>query len=218
MLKLLELDSQKALAPLLPSLLIDASKLEKIDNYAELDDKTTTDVTLRLRQTFFAGGKNYYTWQASKKNASFQKANFESKALNLELDLIASYLNILGFEEILDYRIKQVEALSEQLRVVKSRYELGSATSSELRQAQARLAASEAARSLVTSRLRSAQSSLQSFLNISEELELSWPNKPSLESDLLLKIKARALEKKSEGYSQQSAYRKSRTRKKSATF
>lgn len=187
--------AKKALSPMIPSLSLSASKLEQLDDYSEISSKDALDVSLNLKQTFFAGGKNYFNWKASLENAELAKASFHSASLDLELELITNYLNLLGLEEIYQYRIKQVSALEEQLRVVKSRFELGSATIAEQRQAEARLAASQGARSLVESRLKRAQATLASYLESDENFKLIWPDSPKLSEDYLNSITELALEK-----------------------
>lgn len=169
-----------AFGQMLPSLNFRAEHTQLLTDPAPGEADRFQDYLLILRQVIFQGGSNYYDWRASQHLSEATKARVESIIQNLKLELIQIYLTVLAQQEILGYQQEQVRVLKNQLEVVRTRFEAGATILSDIRQAEARLAASEGATALAKSQLDSAYANLERFLGpASQGRRLSWPEHPS---------------------------------------
>lgn len=170
--------ANSAFGRLLPVVNLNASHIQSVDEPLFGNNQRTQEYSLILRQIIFAGGGSYYNWRANQYLSDSTKAGAASVIQGLKLELIQAYLAVLTQAEILKHQQEQVAVLKNQLQVVKTRFEAGSAILSDVRQAEARLAASEGAAALGQSQYDQAKANFQRLLGLGEDRQLSWPTPP----------------------------------------
>lgn len=170
--------AQSAFGRMLPSLNFNASYIQQLDEPLFDDSQKIQEYALILRQNLFTGGASYYTWRTAKYLSENTKASVAAIIQELKLELIQAYLTVLTREEILKHQLEQVHVLKNQLSVVKTRFEAGSAILSDVRQAEARLAASEGAAALGRSQRDQALANFQRLLGLRPGISLQWPELP----------------------------------------
>jgi TolC family type I secretion outer membrane protein len=163
---------------LLPEVNLSASYRQPAEDALSSSNELSRDYALTISQPLFAGGSRYYQWQADQAAHRVTEANVQATIQNLKLEVIDTYLAVLSQKEIYQRQVEQVNVLKEQLEVVQTRFEAGSAIVSDLRQAEARLAASQGAAALAKSELAKSRSQLVRLTGINSAATLQWPKLP----------------------------------------
>jgi outer membrane protein len=92
--------------------------------------------TFNMRQTLFDGLNNVYSLKKSYQDRRASRESYRSAELSLILDVKTKYFTLLKNQRLVDVRNDAVARAEEQLKTVQSRYELGSASLSEVLKAK----------------------------------------------------------------------------------
>lgn len=174
-----ERTAKSAFGRMLPTLNLNGNYIQRLDDpLLATESEQVKEYGLILRQNLFTGGESYYSWRAARYFSDNTRASVGAFIQELKLELVQAYLTVLTREEILKHQLEQVRVLKNQLSVVKTRFEAGSAILSDVRQAEARLAASEGAAALGRSQREQALANFQRLLGPQQNLQLQWPKLP----------------------------------------
>lgn len=111
----------------------------------------TADTTTRPRSTgvevtqnLFNGLRDVAGVRSARTQFAATEAGLQSTEQTVFLDVVTAYTDVLRDEEVVRLNRFQVDVLKRQLEATKARFELGELTLTDVRQAEARLAAAEA--------------------------------------------------------------------------
>lgn len=170
--------SQEQLSYLLPRVDARASISQEADEQWFRKETISESYGLSFRQTLWSSENNFFHWQSSTSREQADLASVAVNIQNLKLRFIGVYIDVLSQGEQLKHQTEQVKVLKKQVALVKARFEFGSAIASDLKQAEARLAASKGQEALSKSSYQRSLSLLQELTGHDKQGTLSWPEIP----------------------------------------
>ena len=173
-----QMTAKQEMANILPTLGVQAELTQDPEERLFDRDVMGERYSLVLRQPIFGGSANYYHWRAARDARDSTAADVETSIQDLKLELIVAYVDVLASQDVVEQQRRQVTVLKDQLEVVRARFEGGAAIASDLRQAEARLAASEGRRALAESQLEQAEANLSRLSGFNKPFRLQWPVAP----------------------------------------
>ncbi len=102
------------------------------------------ETKLQITQPLFTGGGLLYSYRATQQAEHASIAEFDAAKSQLTLQVKQTYFRYLQARELMDIETHQLELAQEQLRVTRALFEVDKLALSELRRAEAGLAAAEA--------------------------------------------------------------------------
>jgi outer membrane protein TolC len=157
-------------------------------------DPTTGDIiasrystSFRIGQRVFDGLSNIYTVRRAKQDWAASQENYRSAELALILGIKIRYFNLLKNQKLVDVQKDAVARAEEQFKTVESRYELGSASKSEVLKAKVQLGVESLALLDAENKVEVAQADLNRIMNrdVSVPIEVS-PDASSAEISIAL--------------------------------
>jgi len=123
---------------------------------AALGDGTThpTTSTLTAVQPLFDGFQTLNNVRQADSNIRAERENLRAVEEQAMLDTVTAYMDVIRDRNILSVRDQNVKVLSEELRSVKARFDVGEVTRTDVEQARATLAAAQSADAVAKGNLR----------------------------------------------------------------
>lgn len=118
---------------------------ERIGNAAETwdyDDAKSRSLT--VNQPIFSGGGTVASFMSAKKRVKAARANLSAVEQQVIFDAIVAYTDVVEKQSVLELNEKNVEVLQKQMDVTNARFKVGELTITDVSQAKARLALSQA--------------------------------------------------------------------------
>jgi len=103
-------------------------------------------LTLNVSQSLFAGGTTMAAMSAAENAVQAQRARLTSAEQTVLLSAATAYMNVFRDQSVVDLNIKNEQVLTRHLEATRDRYEVGEITRTDVHQAEARLAGSNATR------------------------------------------------------------------------
>lgn len=146
-------------------------------NGAEDVTGTTTSKSLRLEQPLFRGGGTISSLQSAKQRVKAGQFDLMATEQQVLLDAVTVYMDVVAASSLLDLSRKNESVLSEQLRVAKTRFQVGEVTRTDVAQSQSRL--SEARSSVIAAegQLVSAVAAFERVVGYKPMGEMAIPGK-----------------------------------------
>lgn len=114
---------------------------EKI--YTNLNQNYSNSYGIRVSWNLFNGFNDYVNIQKSKINEMNARENLLAYKRQLEANIRQLYENYRSYVEIIDINRENLAAATEELRLAEERYQIGSGTSLDVREAQVKLTKAE---------------------------------------------------------------------------
>ena len=114
---------------------------EKI--YTNLDQNYSSSYGISLSWNLFNGFNDYVNIQKAKINEKNARENLLAYKRQLEANIRQLYENYRSYVEIIDINRENLAAATEELRLAQERYQVGSGTSLDVREAQVKLTRAE---------------------------------------------------------------------------
>lgn len=108
------------------------------------DESNSTSATIQLSQPLYTGGRVAHGIDAAMAGVERGRENLRSVEQQIMLSVIQAYADVIRDTEVLRIRETNLNVLQRQLQEAEARFEVGEITRTDVAQAQARLAASEA--------------------------------------------------------------------------
>lgn len=134
---------------------------------------------LNVEQTLFNGGRVAHSYRAEKSAYRAQQASYEDQQQQVLLELITAYVNVLLAKDVESQNASLVNVLETQLKATEARFEQGVLTKTDVKQAQARLAAAKAGLTQAQGQIRLSRNALVNVLGFFPETPLTWPTIPA---------------------------------------
>lgn len=174
-------------AGLLPSIALSAnSTWNETDITRQVAGASTVPInyntngwSLSLTQPLFRW-QNWVAYQQSELSVALTEAQFEAARMDLVLRSAQAYFDVLLAEHTLTTAQAQKAAIGEQLAAAKKNFEVGTATITDMHEAQARLDLTEAQLIVAVNALEVAKFTLQTLTGKSEEGLKPWRRQVTL--------------------------------------
>ncbi len=108
------------------------------------DTSQQKEASISLDQPIYRGGSTFAATDAAKHTIKAQEALLFATQQDVLSSAVEAYMNVARDENLLQLSMKNREVISEQLRATNDRFEQGSVTKTDVKQAEARLAGAEA--------------------------------------------------------------------------
>jgi outer membrane protein len=112
--------------------------------FASPDESNSTSATISLNQPLYTGGRVAHGIDAAMAGVERGRENLRSVEQQIMLSVIQAYADVIRDTEIVRIRETNLGVLQRQLEEANARFEVGEITRTDVAQAQARLASSEA--------------------------------------------------------------------------
>lgn len=158
---------------------------------ASMGDKTTENkvtgvetelspesYSLSLSQSLYAGGETLAAIDEAKNTIMAARAELVSVEQDVFASVVASYMNVVRDEAVLDLNTKNEEVLRRQLQATRDRFEVGEITRTDVHQAEARLAGVTARRIQARGNLEASRASYAKIIG-SVPVDLVRPVPPT---------------------------------------
>lgn len=129
---------------------------------------------ITARQTLFNGGNIMYGYRAAKMGLKAAEATYENTRQSTLLSAVDAYVGLLTAKDVQKLQANQVNLLKEQLSATNAQFEAGEVTKTDLSQAKARLASTEANYVQAKGSVHVAQATLDKLIGHNIEA-LTWP-------------------------------------------
>jgi outer membrane protein len=107
--------------------------------------KNNWNASVTASQTVFAGGRILAQRRQADAQVRAGRARLHSREQSVLLDTVTSYMNVVRDESVVKLNKTNIELLTKQLEAAKARFDVGEITRTDVSQAEARLAAGQAA-------------------------------------------------------------------------
>lgn len=138
----------QALAGWRPTLQVELStNISDIEGSAygsSADGSHEKTANIQLSQPLFRGGKTISQVKAAKNIIRAQNAMLSLTEQQVLRDAVSAYMDVVRNNALLSLSIKNKEVIEQQLQATKDRFDVGSVTKTDIKQAEARLAGAEA--------------------------------------------------------------------------
>lgn len=118
---------------------------------------TSGSFGIEINQSIFDGFQTRNNVQAAEAGVRAQRANLRNTEQNTLFDAAQAFMDVLQNRQIASLRARNIDALNEQLRSERSRFEVGEGTRTDVAQAQASLAGARAQLSAARAQVTSAE-------------------------------------------------------------
>ncbi len=139
----------------------------------EAQTSTSWSNGFTLSQTFFDGGANFYRIAQSYHTRAAQEENVRGAENDLILGVKEGYFNLLKSHKLVEVQEAAVERAEEFLKTIESRYELGSASLSEVLKARVQLGTEQLELLRRENDVEVGRAGLNTILNRSVETEIT---------------------------------------------
>lgn len=148
---------------------------------------------VNVKQNLFTGGQTFSSYRSAQKGYESSQSNALVVTQNILVSLVQAYTDVLKDEELLRLQKNQVKVLSTQLDATKSRFKQGEVTKTDVKQAEARVAAAKAAYTQALGTLTTSKTVLKNILGSVPE-GMSWPKTTFEFPESVDLVKAQVLE------------------------
>lgn len=142
-------------------------------------NRTTTSanysVGVDVRQEVFDGGASYSNYRSAAADEAASREGYRGARQNLIFNVRSSYFSALKAEKLLEVQVDAIKRAEEQLKIAQARYDLGSASLSDVLKAKVSYTSDQLALLSAQNSVQSALAGLNSILgeDVNDSLELS---------------------------------------------
>ncbi|MGI9373514.1 MAG: TolC family outer membrane protein [Hyphomicrobiales bacterium] len=147
------------------------------DTVTVTDDRDTGGFTIALNQPIFDGFKTVYSTKAAEATVDAGRQSLLGTEQAVLLDAVTAYVDVIRDRSIVVLRLKNVEALREQLRASQARFDVGEITRTDVAQSKARLAEAESALTVARANVAASEAFYQRVIG-KRPIKLRQPNGP----------------------------------------
>ncbi len=147
------------------------------DTVTVKDDRDNGGFTIALGQPIFDGFKTVNSTKAAEATVDAGRQSLLGTEQAVLLDAVTAYVDVIRDRSIVVLRLKNVEALQEQLRASQARFDVGEITRTDVAQSRARLAEAESALTVARANVSSAEAFYQRVIG-NRPGKLRQPNGP----------------------------------------
>ena len=138
----------------------------------------TAQVSLSVEQVLFDGFRTKNSILAANSRILVGRQTLRSTQMDVLIDGVQAYVDVLLYQQITSIRKQNLDFLTEQLRSLKARLNVGEGTRTDVAQAQAQLAAAKAQLTAATTNLRSSRAIYAQVIG-RKPVKLSAPKVPA---------------------------------------
>ncbi|MFC1673583.1 TolC family outer membrane protein [Pseudomonadota bacterium] len=123
-----------------------SKRFETSANPGVTTDSNPRTMTLTLNQSIFAGGQTMAAMSSAQNTISAQRARLAGSEQTVMLNAATAFLNVLRDQAVVELNMKNEQVLTRHLEATQDRFNVGEITRTDVHQAEARLAGSNANR------------------------------------------------------------------------
>src|SRR5690606_16549266 len=117
-----------------------------VEDLASTNTRTPARATFAVNQPLYRGGRTTAETARAEASIQAQRAQLFSTEQQIFLQAATAYMNVIRDEATLELRVNNVQRLDRQLEATRDQFNVGEVTRTDVSQAEARLAQSQADR------------------------------------------------------------------------
>lgn len=147
-------------------------------NFSGADGATTKEMELTLSQPLYRGGRTKAATERAHELIKAQYGRLLQSEQQVMLRAATAYMNVIRDRTLLNLRIGNEEALRQELNAVNERFKAGDVTTTDQKQAQARLARAQAEHVSASGQLENSRAEFEQVVGFSPDETLYIPARP----------------------------------------